>query len=168
MRSATENNRTSPGISAPNSWIAPADPLGVGDDRDALERPEMATADRRVRENRPGIVALETIAQLEQQLRLSTAGRRALDCRCEHGPVVVAGHGAGTAQRNHVVAKPIDGLEHRCLPCSRDRRSHMFWAAERPSTRGVTTQPPNSCEGGMGVGAATLNMTLPMPPLRQQ
>jgi hypothetical protein len=43
----------------------------------------------------------------------------------------------------------------------------MFWAAERPSTRGVTTQPPNSCEGGMGVGAATLNMPLPMPPLRQ-
>ena len=43
----------------------------------------------------------------------------------------------------------------------------MFWAAERPSTRGVTTQPPNSCEGGMGVGAATLNMPLPMPALRQ-
>ena len=39
----------------------------------------------------------------------------------------------------------------------------MFWAAERPSTRGVTTQPPNSCEGGMGVGATTLNMPLPMP-----
>ena len=44
----------------------------------------------------------------------------------------------------------------------------MFWAAERPSTRGVTTQPPNSCEGGMGVGATTLNMPLPMPALRQQ
>ena len=44
----------------------------------------------------------------------------------------------------------------------------MFWAAERPSTRGVTTQPPNSCEGGMGVGAATLGMPLPMPVLRQQ
>lgn len=43
----------------------------------------------------------------------------------------------------------------------------MFWAAERPSTRGVTTQPPNSCEGGMGVGATTLGMPLPMPPLRQ-
>jgi hypothetical protein len=43
----------------------------------------------------------------------------------------------------------------------------MFWAAERPSTRGVTTQPPNTCEGGMGVGATTLNMPLPMPPLRQ-
>jgi len=44
----------------------------------------------------------------------------------------------------------------------------MFWAAERPSTRGVTTQPPNSCEGGMGVGATTLSMPLPMPGLRQQ
>jgi len=44
----------------------------------------------------------------------------------------------------------------------------MFWAAERPSTRGVTTQPPNSCEGGMGVGATTLNMPLPMPALREQ
>ena len=44
----------------------------------------------------------------------------------------------------------------------------MFWAAERPSTRGVTTQPPNSCEGGMGAGATALGMPLPMPALRQQ
>ncbi len=44
----------------------------------------------------------------------------------------------------------------------------MFWAAERPSTRGVTTQPPNSCEGGMGAGATALEMPLPMPALRQQ
>ena len=44
----------------------------------------------------------------------------------------------------------------------------MFWAAERPSTRGVTTQPPNSCEGGMGAGATALNMPLPLPALRQQ
>ena len=43
----------------------------------------------------------------------------------------------------------------------------MFWAAERPSTRGVTTQPPNTCEGGMGVAATTLAMPLPKPPLRQ-
>ena len=33
----------------------------------------------------------------------------------------------------------------------------MFWAAERPSTRGVGTQPPNTCEGGMGVGATTFD-----------
>ncbi|MEV0272926.1 hypothetical protein AB0H43_29460 [Hamadaea sp. NPDC050747] len=44
---------------------------------------------------------------------------------------------------------------------------YMFWAAERPSTRGVTTQPPNTCEGGMGVGATYYNIPIPMPALRQ-
>ncbi len=43
----------------------------------------------------------------------------------------------------------------------------MFWAAEKPSTRGVGTMPPNTCEGGMGVGATTLNIPIPMPALRQ-
>jgi len=43
---------------------------------------------------------------------------------------------------------------------------YMFWAAERPG-RGTTTQPPNSCEGGMGVGATTYNIPIPMPALRQ-
>jgi hypothetical protein len=43
----------------------------------------------------------------------------------------------------------------------------MFWAAERPSTRGVTTQPPNTCEAGMGAGATALAVPIPMPPLRQ-
>ena len=44
---------------------------------------------------------------------------------------------------------------------------YMFWAAERPSTRGVTTVPPNSCEGGVGTGATTFNIPIPMPALRQ-
>jgi len=44
----------------------------------------------------------------------------------------------------------------------------MFWAAERPSTRGVTTQPPNTCENGMGAGATALSIPIPMPALRQQ
>jgi hypothetical protein len=43
----------------------------------------------------------------------------------------------------------------------------MFWAAERPSTRGVTTQPPNTCEGGVGAGATALSVPVPMPALRQ-
>jgi hypothetical protein len=43
----------------------------------------------------------------------------------------------------------------------------MFWAAERPSTRGVTTTPPNTCEGGVGVGATTYQVPIPMPALRQ-
>jgi hypothetical protein len=43
----------------------------------------------------------------------------------------------------------------------------MFWAAEKQGTRGSTTTPPNTCEGGMGVAAATYSIPLPMPPLRQ-
>jgi hypothetical protein len=44
---------------------------------------------------------------------------------------------------------------------------YMFWAAEKPSTRGVTTSPPNSCEGGVGAGATALAVPVPMPALRQ-
>ncbi|HKD97022.1 MAG TPA: hypothetical protein VKB69_05395, partial [Micromonosporaceae bacterium] len=43
----------------------------------------------------------------------------------------------------------------------------MFWAAERPSTNGVTTDPPNTCQGGVGVGASTFAVPVPMPALRQ-
>jgi hypothetical protein len=44
----------------------------------------------------------------------------------------------------------------------------MFWASEMPSTRRITTAPPNSCEGGVGAGASFFNIPIPMPPLRQQ
>jgi hypothetical protein len=44
----------------------------------------------------------------------------------------------------------------------------MFWAAECPSTRNICTTPPNTCQGGVGVGARTFNIPLPMPALRQQ
>jgi hypothetical protein len=44
---------------------------------------------------------------------------------------------------------------------------YMFWAAECPSTRRICTTPPNTCEGGTGVGAKTYNIPIPMPALRQ-
>ncbi len=44
---------------------------------------------------------------------------------------------------------------------------YMFWAAECPATRRVCTVPPNSCEGGVGIGADVYNVPIPMPPLRQ-
>jgi hypothetical protein len=44
---------------------------------------------------------------------------------------------------------------------------YMFWAAERPSTRGIGTVPLNTCEGGMGVGATALSIPVPMPGLRE-
>jgi len=42
---------------------------------------------------------------------------------------------------------------------------YMFWAAECPG-RGCTT-PPNTCQGGVGVGAKTYSIPIPMLPLRQ-
>jgi len=45
---------------------------------------------------------------------------------------------------------------------------YMFWAAECQGTRTVCTTPPNSCENGMGVGAAFYAVPVPMPALRQQ
>jgi hypothetical protein len=44
---------------------------------------------------------------------------------------------------------------------------YMFWAAECPSSRRVCTTPPNSCEGGVGVGATTYGIPIPMAALRQ-
>jgi hypothetical protein len=44
----------------------------------------------------------------------------------------------------------------------------MFWAAEKPSTRGVGTVPPNTCEDGMGVAATEFEIPIPMPPLREE
>lgn len=45
---------------------------------------------------------------------------------------------------------------------------YMFWAAERPSTRGIGTVPPNTCEKGVGAGATALGVPIPMPALRAQ
>lgn len=44
---------------------------------------------------------------------------------------------------------------------------YMFWAAECQGTRTVCTTPPNDCQGGVGVGAKTYAIPIPMPPLRQ-
>ena len=44
----------------------------------------------------------------------------------------------------------------------------MFWAAECQGTRSICTTPPNTCEGGVGVGASTYTVPIPMPALRQQ
>jgi hypothetical protein len=43
---------------------------------------------------------------------------------------------------------------------------YMFWAAECPSTRNACTTPPNSCQGGVGVGASTFNIPIPIGSLR--
>jgi hypothetical protein len=44
----------------------------------------------------------------------------------------------------------------------------MFWAAECQGTHSICTTPPNTCEAGVGRGASTYSIPLPMPALRQQ
>lgn len=44
---------------------------------------------------------------------------------------------------------------------------YMFWAAECQGTHTECTVPPNTCQGGVGVGATTYSIPLPMPALRQ-
>jgi hypothetical protein len=44
----------------------------------------------------------------------------------------------------------------------------MFWAAERPSSRGIGTVPPNTCEKGAGAGATAMSIPIPMTALRTQ
>ena len=45
---------------------------------------------------------------------------------------------------------------------------YMFWAAEKPSTRNITTAPPYGCENGMGAAASAFGISIPLPALRQQ
>ncbi len=45
---------------------------------------------------------------------------------------------------------------------------YMFWAAECPAAHKICTTPPNTCEGGVGVGSSTYAIPYPMPALRQQ
>jgi len=44
---------------------------------------------------------------------------------------------------------------------------YMFWAAECSGSKSVCTTPPNTCEGGVGMGAHMYGIPLPMPSLRQ-
>jgi hypothetical protein len=45
---------------------------------------------------------------------------------------------------------------------------YMFWAAECQGTRTGCTTPPNTCQGGVGAGAAFYSIPIPMTPLRQR
>jgi len=44
---------------------------------------------------------------------------------------------------------------------------YMFWAAECQGAHSICTVPPNTCQGGVGVGSTTYNVPFPMPALRQ-
>jgi len=62
----------------------------------------------------------------------------------------------------------VQSVESKVPGGTRGMLGWMFWAAEKPAVRGVGTQPPNTCEGGVGVGATVYAVPVPMPPLRGQ
>ena len=45
---------------------------------------------------------------------------------------------------------------------------YMFWGGGCQGNGTVCTYPPNTCQGGVGAGAAALNVPIPMTALRQQ
>jgi hypothetical protein len=57
------------------------------------------------------------------------------------------------------VMSPMQGLTAGML-------GYMFWAAECPSTRSLCTTGSNTCQGGVGEGAAYFIIQCPMPALR--
>lgn len=62
----------------------------------------------------------------------------------------------------------VKGINPNGAGVSPGMLGYMFWAAERPSTRGIGTVPPYTCEKGAGAGATILNVPIPMPALRAQ
>ena len=62
----------------------------------------------------------------------------------------------------------VEGVAPKGAGTTAGMLGFMFWAAERPAVRGIGTVPPNTCEGGVGGGATSLGVTIPMLPLRQQ
>ena len=62
----------------------------------------------------------------------------------------------------------VEGVRPRGAGVTSGLLGYMFWAAERPATRGIGTVPPYTCERGIGAGATALNVPLPVPPLRAQ
>ena len=50
---------------------------------------------------------------------------------------------------------------------TRGMLGYMFWAAECPGSTASCTTPPTTCEGGVGMGAKTYKIPLPMTPLRK-
>ncbi|MCU1677999.1 MAG: hypothetical protein JWM93_2757 [Frankiales bacterium] len=61
----------------------------------------------------------------------------------------------------------VQGVNPKGAGVTNGMLGFMFWAAEKPSTRNIATTPPNSCEKGVGAGATTYTIPIPMPALRQ-
>ena len=87
-------------------------------------------------------------------------------CRGERGFALLKGRWR-TLKR--VTASPgkIGDITRAALVLTHFEHGYMFWAAGQPSAHGTNTFPPDTCQGGVGVGSSTYSVPFPMPALRQ-
>ena len=62
----------------------------------------------------------------------------------------------------------VQGVAPKVAGATSGMLGYMFWAAECQGTRSICTTPPNACQGGVGAGATSYAVPIPMPALRQK
>ena len=71
-----------------------------------------------------------------------------------------------TSDQN-AAANFVDTIQPKGAGTTTGMLGYMFWAGGCQGNGTGCTFPPTTCEGGVGVGASTFNIPIPMPALRQ-
>ncbi|HLY15766.1 MAG TPA: hypothetical protein VKR61_01020 [Bryobacteraceae bacterium] len=73
-----------------------------------------------------------------------------------------------TSSDQNAAANFVETLPPQGAGVTEGMLGYMFWAGGCQGNGTGCTYPPNTCQGGVGVGATSLNIPIPMPALRQQ
>lgn len=73
-----------------------------------------------------------------------------------------------SASDQNAAANFVETVPPRGTGTTAGMLGYMFWGGGCQGNGTVCTFPPNTCQGGVGIGATTLNIPIPMPALRQQ
>src|SRR5437868_2868028 len=73
-----------------------------------------------------------------------------------------------SASDQNTAANFVENVPPNGAGTSNGMLGYMFWGGGCQGNGTVCTYPPNTCEGGVGVGAKTFNIPEPMTALRQQ
>jgi hypothetical protein len=73
-----------------------------------------------------------------------------------------------SASDQNTAANFVENVPPNGAGTSNGMLGYMFWGGGCQGNGTVCTYPPNTCEGGVGVGSKTFNVPEPMTALRQQ
>jgi len=73
-----------------------------------------------------------------------------------------------TSSDQNAAANFVETLPPKGAGVTAGMLGYMFWAGGCQGNGTGCTYPPTTCEGGVGVGATSLNIPIPMPALRTQ